>query len=188
MIGVMKKIHFLILFLFLSSSIAVAKKKIDLPTSGELADFKIFDETFKVPDIPFQNSEGKEVTLQSFKGKVLVLNFWATWCPPCVREMPSLDKLQEELGGDNFEVVTLTFDRLGVKRINKFFEKFNLKNIMPYVDQQDQVAKAFDTFALPSTFLIDAEGNVLGKLSGPADWASEDALALIKPLLEDTKE
>ena len=135
-----------------------------------------------VPNTSFQGAEG-ETSLAAFHGKVVVLNFWATWCAPCVREMPSLDRLQTMLGGFDFEVVALSEDRGGMPLVMDFYERYGLENLARYLDAQGRVAAVLGVTAMPTTLVIDAEGREIGRMVGPTEWDSRAALALIHSLL-----
>jgi len=135
-----------------------------------------------VPDESFQSADG-ETSLAAFRGKVVVLNFWATWCAPCVREMPSLDRLQAMLGGGDFAVVALSEDRGGMSLVVRFYEKYGLENLARYLDPLGRVAAALGVVGMPTTVVIDTEGREIGRIVGAAEWDSPAALALIRSLL-----
>ena len=156
------------------------------PLKGEMIGFEVYTPALDLPSVVFENAEGEAIKLEDFKNKVILLNFWATWCPPCIDEMPSLDQLQEKVGGDNFAVIALSFDRLGAQRIKKFFDRHDLNNLEVYLDKQNHVAKAFDAYALPTTFII-YENKIIGKYNGPADWASDDAINLVNFYIDKFK-
>ncbi len=136
-----------------------------------------------VPDMAFHTADG-ETGLAAFRGKVVVLNFWATWCAPCVREMPSLDRLQAMLGGVDFEVVALSEDRGGMPLVTRFHEKYALEHLAQYLDPLGRVAAKLGVVGLPTTVVIDARGREVGRMVGPAEWDSPEALALIRRVLD----
>ncbi len=135
-----------------------------------------------LPDESFQSADG-ETSLAAFQGKVVVLNFWATWCAPCVREMPSLDRLQAMLGGDDFEVIALSEDRGGMPLVVRFYEKYGLENLARYLDPQGRVAAVLGVVGMPTTLVIDRAGREIGRIVGPAEWDSRAALALVRGVL-----
>lgn len=139
-----------------------------------------------VPEIQFQDSEGNTLTLRDFRGKVVLLNIWATWCLPCRREMPTLDRLQAKLGGPDFEVLPLSIDRNGFEAITKFYSDVGVKKLAMYLDGSAEAASTLGAVGLPTTLLIDRDGRELGRLVGPAEWDSPDMIALINRYL--TKE
>jgi len=135
------------------------------------------------PDAAFIGPDGGEITLDRFRGKLVVLNFWATWCSPCRREMPALDRLQGALGGDRLEVVALSIDRGGAERVDPFFEKHTLRRLGRYLDPGNAVGEAMDIRRLPTTALIDGEGREIGRLEGPAEWDAPEILAFLETQL-----
>ncbi|MEN3952379.1 TlpA disulfide reductase family protein [Iodidimonas sp. SYSU 1G8] len=151
-----------------------------LTPSGEVAAFKPAADPKPVPATAFKGAGDREVTLADFKGKTVLLNFWATWCAPCKVEMPSLDRLQTQLGGDDFEVVTLSSDRAGKRAVDPYFAEAGLTALKPYYDPKNAVGMAMGVTGLPTTILIDAQGRELGRMLGDAEWDSPEAIALVK--------
>jgi thiol-disulfide isomerase/thioredoxin len=147
--------------------------------AGVAGDFSPIDPPEQIAAPNFQDKMGQPVNLDSFKGKVVVLNFWATWCPPCVAEMPALDKLQSELGGEDFAVVAVSTDRQGIKKSAPFYRKAGITHLDLYNDARGGMLDAFQAHALPITILIDRDGQVVGRMEGPAQWDSAEAKALI---------
>jgi thiol-disulfide isomerase/thioredoxin len=152
--------------------------------TGHMAAFVYKPQPTELPTISFTDGDGKPMTLADFKGRVVLLNLWATWCLPCRKEMPDLDKLQAELGSDKFEVVALSIDRSGIAGSKRFLDQIATKNLKLYVDATAKMANELRVVGLPATLLIDAEGREIGRLLGPADWASEDAKALVRSVLK----
>jgi thiol-disulfide isomerase/thioredoxin len=136
-----------------------------------------------VPELTFFDAEGNEVRLADFQGEVVVLNLWATWCAPCRREMPSLDRLQAADGGDGLEVIALSLDRGDVAKIREFFEELGISSLAIYHDPQARASRELGAPGLPTTIVIDRAGQEVGRLLGPAEWDSDEALAVIKALL-----
>jgi thiol-disulfide isomerase/thioredoxin len=112
------------------------------------------------------------------------LNFWATWCPPCIAEMPALDKLQAEMGGKDFAVVAVSTDREGIKKSAPFYRRAGIKNLTLYNDTRGNLLDAFKVKSLPITVLLDREGRVIGRMEGAAQWDSAEAKALIAHYLK----
>jgi thiol-disulfide isomerase/thioredoxin len=136
-----------------------------------------------VPELTFLDEGGEEVTLRDFEGDVVVLNLWATWCAPCRREMPSLDRLQAELGEDGLTVVALSLDRGDVGKVREFFEELEIANLAIYRDPEARAGRDLGAPGLPTTIVIDRTGQEVGRLLGPAEWDSEQALALLRTLI-----
>lgn len=135
-------------------------------------------------EVQFTDGAGNAMTLADFKGKTILLNLWATWCAPCREEMPSLDRLQQALGSDRFEVVALAVDRGGAEVAQKFLDDIKITSLKLYVDQTTRSGSALRAVGMPTTILIDAEGREIGRLPGPYEWDAPEAQALIKAELE----
>ncbi|CCQ74738.1 TlpA disulfide reductase family protein [Magnetospira sp. QH-2] len=135
-----------------------------------------------VPDIPFLDGSGKQRSIAEFRGKVVLLNFWATWCPPCIREMPSLNYVQAMLKEEGFVVLALSQDR-GKKNQEKaraFLKEKNLTSIDLYFDDKSTLAKKVGARSLPMTLLVDKQGNEVARLLGTAEWHHPDSVALFR--------
>jgi len=151
------------------------------PLAGEFADnFTLLNPPVPAPPDVFQDLSGGRVRLADFAGQVVVLNFWATWCAPCVREMPSLDRMQATLRGEGLSVVAVSVDRGGAATVEPFLKRLGLTEMGIYLDPKSALAKAFGITGLPTTFVIDAEGRIVGALQGAAEWDSPEALALLR--------
>lgn len=150
---------------------------------GAMENFKVAQHPAPAPNGSFVNGDGATVSLADFRGKLVLLNFWATWCGPCVRELPDLDRLQAELGGPDFTVIALSSDRKGPEVVAPFLTKLGIEHLAAYNDKRATVQRAFKVFGLPTTVLLDADGRELGRLVGPAEWDSEDAKRLIRHYL-----
>jgi len=146
--------------------------------------FTWLDQPRPAPLTAFTQGDGREITLAAFQGRVVLLNFWATWCAPCVREMPSLDRLQAALRDEGLAVVAVSQDFAGEDMVAPFFRRQNLEHLAIYLDGDGALAKAFGINGLPTTLLIDREGRVVGGLEGPAEWDSGEAVALVRQYLQ----
>jgi len=124
-------------------------------------------------------------TLADYRGKFILLNFWATWCAPCRKEMPMLQELQTEFGGDTFEVVTIATGRNSPHGVKKFFAENNISTLPRHQDPKQQLAAQMGVFGLPITVIIDPEGREIARLRGDADWSSDSAKAIIKELISE---
>ena len=128
----------------------------------------------------FENAKGNPVGLADFRGKAILLNVWATWCAPCRKEMPALDRLQAELGGPDFEVVALSVDRNGLDAVRPFFAEIGIENLDIYLDQPAAAMKALGVVGLPTTLLIDGNGRELQRWLGPKEWDSPELVGEIR--------
>jgi thiol-disulfide isomerase/thioredoxin len=150
---------------------------------GALQSFKPTSPLKPAPEISFTDSDGMPSNLAAFRGKVVLLNYWATWCAPCIEEMPSLERLHARLGGADFTVIAVSVDRQGLEIVQPFLERIGLKQLPIYLDRSGASMRAFGIRGLPTTMIIDREGNEVGRLEGMADWQSPAAEALIRHYL-----
>jgi len=162
-----------------------AQKNKQAYSKGYMAAFVFKSEWTPVSTFPFKNGKDEQMSLADWKGRVVLLNLWATWCAPCRREMPGLDRLQAELGGEDFEVVALSVDRKGKAASAKFLDEINVKNLGLYVDKTNKAFFEMRARGLPATYLIDREGRLIGRLIGPAEWDSDEAKALIQAAIDN---
>jgi len=147
---------------------------------GPMAAFVVKPSPEPIANFVFQDGSGAETSLDKWKGRVVLLNLWATWCAPCRKEMPELDALQQKLGSSDFEVVAVSLDRQGAAVARKFLDETKATNVKLYVDTTARALDALKAVGLPATILIDRQGEEIGRLLGPADWASPEAVALIE--------
>ncbi|GHA56548.1 thioredoxin [Amylibacter ulvae] len=130
----------------------------------------------------FINADGSQIDLSQFHGQTIVLNFWATWCAPCVAEMPSLDTLQATMGSETFQVVTVAAGRNPLPMIERFFERENLTNLPKYRDPDMKFAKEMGVRGLPVTVIINPEGQEIARTKGEAIWDAPDMLTLLRKI------
>jgi thiol-disulfide isomerase/thioredoxin len=147
---------------------------------GAMAAFVIKPRPEALPDITFVDAQGASKSLGDWRGKVVLLNIWATWCVPCREEMPTLDKLQSELGGKDFEVVAVNIDRGGGDKPAKFLAETGATHLQLYADPSGKLFSVVKAVGMPTTLLIGRDGKELGRLVGPADWSSPETVTLIK--------
>jgi thiol-disulfide isomerase/thioredoxin len=155
----------------------------DPPISGAMAKFTLSVPPRPAPVAEFQDADNNSASLLDFGGKVVLLNVWATWCAPCVEEMPALDRLQADLGDEGLVVVALSIDLQGAKVVRPFYEKHGIKHLGIYVDFTNSFSKLIGVDAVPSNLLISRDGLFVGKLIGSADWDSPEAKALLRHYL-----
>jgi len=150
------------------------------PAAAEPRGFVVHEAPKVLSDIRFQDGDGRTLGMAEFHGKLVVLNIWATWCVPCRKEMPTLDRLQAALGGTDFQVVTLSIDRSGLDGVRKFYGEIGIKNLAVYIDTSGKAARDLGAVGLPTTLLIDRTGREIGRLVGPAEWDTPDMIAFIR--------
>lgn len=148
-----------------------------------------FSEPKEVSQIAFTDPDGGEHTLGDFKGKHILVNFWATWCAPCRKEMPMLSELQAEFGGEDFEVVTIATGRNSVPGIRAFFadEDVQVDNLPLFLDPKQKLARDMAVLGLPITLILNEDGQEIARMRGDAEWNSESAKAIIRALIESAK-
>lgn len=149
------------------------------PKLGSIDNFIPAREIAPVPLITFLDEDGAKLTLERFRGKIVVLNLWATWCTPCVAEMPMLDRLQQQLESVGVVVVALSLDRGGPEVVREFFDEHGIEHLKVYVDPTMRAQSDLTVVGLPTTILIDREGNERGRLVGPAEWDEARAADLV---------
>ena len=168
------------------NAVTAAKRLMPL-SKGEVAAFIPNAAPRRATALDFKDGTGRAVSLDEFKGRVVLINLWATWCVPCRKEMPALDELEQKLGGRDFAVLAINLDQRGGDKPRKFLEEIKVKNLIYYEDPTTNVFQKLKAAGrapgLPSTILVDRDGCELGFMPGPAEWASEDALALIRAAL-----
>jgi thiol-disulfide isomerase/thioredoxin len=133
-------------------------------------------------DIPYTDPDGGTRSLSEYQGKYILVNFWATWCAPCRKEMGSLDRLQAELGGEKFEVVSIATSRNPMPAITRFFDEENIQNLPILLDPKSTLAAEYGTISLPLTVILNPAGQEIGRLIGDAEWDSVSAKAIIRKL------
>ena len=136
-----------------------------------------------LPEIRFQDGDGKPYTLSDFRGKVVLLNVWATWCAPCRKEMPALDRLQQKLGGPAFEVVALSINSGGAAIVRQFYDDIGIRSLALYVDPSMEASGKLHTIGIPTTLLLDREGRERWRKIGPAEWDSPEIIESLRAKL-----
>lgn len=137
----------------------------------------------ELPEVVFYDEANRPVKLDKWRGKVVVLNIWATWCPPCVKEMPTLDRLQQRIGGDFFQVVVLSVDEGGIEVVRNFFEQTQIQSLDMYLDPNFKAAQGLKALGLPTTILIDVEGREIGRLVGDAEWDTPEMIGFFRKII-----
>lgn len=151
---------------------------------GDMRKLTFHAEPIEGSDVPFISEDGEEITLAVYNGQYVVLNFWATWCAPCRKEMPQLSALQAELGGDTLQIVTIATGRNPLPAMQRFFEEIEVDNLPLHTDARQGLARSLGVLGLPATLILDPEGNEIARLLGDADWSSESAIAILTALTE----
>jgi peroxiredoxin len=135
------------------------------------------------PDFSLPGLDGKKINLSDYRGKVVLVNIWATWCLPCVEEMPSMQKLYNEFKGNDFEILAVSIDAQGLKVVAPFMKKHKL-TFPALLDPKGTVKTAYGITGIPESFIIDKEGNLFKKIIGPLDWATPAVFQFIRDLIQ----
>jgi thiol-disulfide isomerase/thioredoxin len=150
------------------------------PLAGQMKKLTVHPAPRPAPEAPFKTKDGTPITLADFRGRVLLVNYWATWCSPCVAEMPSLDRLEATLGGPDFAVLPIASDRAGLRAVEPFYEKIGLEKLPIYLDPDMKFTRSSGVRGLPTTLIVDRSGREAGRMEGDAAWDAPEALALIR--------
>ena len=151
--------------------------------TGSMQNFIVFEEPVPAPAATVKLEDGGEVDLNAFNGRVTLVNFWATWCGPCIREMPELQALHDEYGGEDFAVALISQDMGGWPEINKFKAQRNISTPEFYLDEGLKMSQSIGVRGLPQTFIVDGGGNIIGNI-GFTSWETPEAHALIEFFIE----
>jgi peroxiredoxin len=135
------------------------------------------------PNFTLKNLDGKEISLSEFRGKHVLVNFWATWCGPCKIEMPSLEALYKRFKDKNFALLAISNDMFGANIVRPFVKAHKI-NFPVLLDQRLKVSNAFGVVSLPTTFMIDPQGKIIGVLFGAEDWATPSNILYFENLLK----
>ena len=149
----------------------------------ELEDFEISKEKKNISNLIFKDHKEKEVSFSDFKGKILLVNFWATWCAPCIKEMPSLDRLKSKINGD-FDVIAISVDRDGVEKVTDFFDENKISNLEKFFDIKNSLAKEMNLYGVPTSFFVNKEGDLIGYYQGDMEWDNDTVINFINYLIK----
>ena len=158
---------------------------------GEVAALTMASAPLRLPDLAFLDDSGQPKKLSDWRGRMVLVNLWATWCVPCRKEMPALDSLQTKLGGKDFEVVAVNIDTRDPDKPKNFLKEANLTRLGYFADSKAKIFQDLKgigkALGMPTSILVDSQGCEIANLAGPAEWASEDAIKLIKAAMEPVK-
>ena len=150
---------------------------------GEVAALTMASAPLRLPDLSFEDAQGKPRKLSDWRGRTVLLNLWATWCVPCRKEMPALESLQARLGGPDFEVVAVNIDTRDPQKPKNFLKEANLNRLGYFTDQNARIFQDLKgigrALGMPTSVLVDRQGCEIGTIAGPAEWGSDDAVKLI---------
>ena len=169
----------------LAGTAAESLKELDTRADGSrVLNMVVHREARAVPAFKFADVEGNYLSLENFRGKTVALHFWATWCIPCRDELPTVDALQNQLGGKNFTFVPLSVDRDGADLVRRYYADHGIEHLPVYVDEGMNAAQAMLVNGIPYTIIINREGLEIARILGDRNWTAPDAIALMRRLIE----
>jgi thiol-disulfide isomerase/thioredoxin len=154
------------------------------PIAGPMIKFVVSNPPVPVPDTPFISADGQTIKLSDFKGRLVLVNFWATWCVPCIRELPSIDNLRRAVSDPRLEIILVSIDRGEAKVHRPFLAQLGITALTSASDSRASLLRTLKGPGIPFTLLISPQSQVLGRLIGDAEWDSPEALALIQYYLD----
>ena len=134
------------------------------------------DQLSNINKVEFFDSEGLKYNISDFSGKIILINFWATWCLPCRAEMPSLDNLQRKIGDDTFQVIIVAIERTSYSKIANFLDEIGIKSIKNFHDPTTQIGQQINAKGLPITLVVNKKGKEIGRFNGPLEWDSHEVV------------
>src|SRR3984885_7517716 len=171
-------------------AVALSQKLAPL-AHGEVAALTMATNPLKLPDLAFEDADGKPRKLSDWRGRTVLVNLWATWCVPCRKEMPALDTLQTKLGGPEFEVVAVNIDTRDPEKPKNFLKDANLTRLGYFSDPKAKIFQELKgigrALGMPTSVLVDGQGCEIATIAGPAEWDSDDAVKLLTAAVKPTE-
>ena len=171
----------ILIFVGVTVLVIILSLKLNDP-SFEFSNQVAIEDHIQAPDFKFPGLDGKMISLADQKGKIVLVNIWATWCPPCVDEMPSMEKLYQKFKGQNFEILAVSIDETGLKAVAPFMKKTRL-TFPALIDSKGTIKTTYRITGVPESFIIDKQGFLIRKIVGPVDWQSPKILDFFSELI-----
>jgi peroxiredoxin len=178
-----KKKQLLLTILFVFTACVILIVFLREERGSTLKSTKSIQPGHEVPDFAFPDIDGKKVSLSDHRGKVVLVNVWATWCPPCRQEMPSMQRLYEKFKGESFKILAVSIDSEGRQTVAPFMRKMNL-TFTALLDQEETIRPLYGITGVPESFIIDKQGILVKKIIGPINWASPEVFLFFKDLIQ----
>jgi thiol-disulfide isomerase/thioredoxin len=159
------------------------KAELEALREGSMLKLVVHEEPVTAPDTAFYDDSGNERRLSEFRGRYVAVNFWATWCAPCRKELPALDALNREFGGERFTVATIATGRNTIPAIIRLFDETGVESLPLYLDKEQALAREMGVLGLPVTVILDPEGSEIARMTGDAEWDGASARAIVAALL-----
>ncbi|MCV6598369.1 MAG: TlpA family protein disulfide reductase [Mangrovicoccus sp.] len=163
---------------------SAAPDNLDALAQGDMKKLVFHSAPKPVPEIAFDNLDGAPSSFAAYQGKIVLLNFWATWCAPCRKEMPGLDRLNGEMGSEDFTVLTLATGRNSPQAMRRFFAQEGIETLPLYKDPNKAIGSQMAVLGLPITVILDRQGREIARLQGDAEWDSDSAKAILQALIK----
>ncbi|WOT05112.1 TlpA disulfide reductase family protein [Shewanella youngdeokensis] len=144
----------------------------------------VLPKPFPIEAVPFKDNKGNTIDFSQYKGKIIMVNMWATWCPPCVRELPALSRISAKVGSDDFEVIPVSIDEAGNSKVEPFLKRLRMEGFTTYYDQEQALGTVFPLGTIPATFILNREGELIAFVRTFVDWDDDKAVKLIQGFLE----
>ena len=177
-----------VFFYMICSDTSLTNASTPTPKEGDMVKFVELTPPLPIPEASFSTTDGKKINLNMFKGAWLLVNFWATWCAPCVSELPSLYNLKQNKSSSKFKILLISIDRAGPKIYNPFLKRLGLSNLNSASDPKANLMRSLKISGVPTTLLIHPEGYIVGMYTGDAKWDSPSAEALLMHYIDTLKE
>ena len=171
------------LALFANTAMAADVAKLEALREGSLQKLNFLAAPQALPEMELPDMQGAPQRLADYRGKLLLVNFWATWCAPCREEMPALEALQRDLGGEAFQVLTIATGPNPIPAITRFFDEVGVESLPVLLDPRQKAARAMGVLGLPVTLVVDAQGQEVARLIGDAEWDSPSARAILAEMM-----
>ena len=178
------KLSLTILFVFIAATLVILLLRNERDST--VATTKQIQVGFPAPNFTFPDLNGQQVSLSDHRGKVVLVNIWATWCPPCRQEMPSMQKLYERFKGENFEILAVSIDSTGREVVAPFMRTMNL-TFPALLDPRENIRPLYGVTGVPESFIIDKDGIVVEKIIGPIDWATPKVFLFFQDLTKKAR-
>lgn len=147
----------------------------------------VLPQSYPIVPVPFTDHNGKSVDFSQYKGKVVMVNMWATWCPPCVRELPALERFAQKLNKDEFVILPISIDAEGQQQVNPFLKDLGLETFTSYYDPQQNLREVFPLDTIPATFILNKEGQLVAFVRTYVDWDDAKAVGFIEGLIQKSQ-
>ncbi len=144
----------------------------------------VLPKTFPIEPVAFNDVDGKAIDFSQFKGKIIMVNMWATWCPPCVRELPAIERLATKFKAEDFVLLPISIDAEGKQQVQPFLNSLGMPNFNSYYDQSQSLGDVFPLDTIPATFILDQQGQLIAFVRSYVDWDDAKAVSLIQDFID----